>query len=71
MKKNMMLWRRVTPIWVNKTATCKKWGWLDERTDYIEVEVMSIVKGYAMVRQKGGYPKVVKEKELCPIEAAI
>lgn len=67
MKKNLMIYRHVTPVWVNKTATCKKWGWLDEKVEDIEVEVMAIIKGYAMVRRKSGYPIVVKEKTLYPV----
>ena len=70
MKKNMMIYRKVTPVWVNKTATSKKWGWLSEKTEDIEVEVMTIVKGYAMVRRKAGRPFVVSEKTLYPIEVA-
>ena len=63
-KKKMMIYRHEIPVWVNQTATSKKWGWLDKKIEEWQVEVMAEVGKYAMVRRKGCMPFVVSTKDL-------
>jgi hypothetical protein len=67
MKKKIMIWKKETPIWINQTPQCKKFGWLEKKIDEIEVEVLAIVGKYAMVKRRGSasyIPIVVSVKEL-------
>jgi len=63
-KKKMMIYRHEIPVWVNQTATSKKWGWLDKKIEEWQVEVMAEVGKYAMVRRKDCMPFVVSTKDL-------
>ncbi len=58
MKKG--IWHRRTPT----TFSNGKWTY---KFEDVEVEVMAVVKGYAMARRKGCYPFVVSVNKPSPV----